>query len=210
MFKNRSQAGELLAKKLVEYKPLSPTVIGLTRGGVAVASEIAKNLAAPFGALVVKKISSPLDKELAIGAIAEDGITFIDWKLAGRSGADEAYIIAQTELFKTEIKKIEQRYHASDKYKKLTGKTVILTDDGVATGATIRAAIAWVHAKDAKSLILAVPVAPKNFLNQIKNDADNIVVLETPDDFQAVGQFYKEFPQMTDEEVISLLQKSSG
>ncbi|MFC1646889.1 phosphoribosyltransferase [Patescibacteria group bacterium] len=206
MYKNRKDAGLLLAKKLAAYSGKNAVVVGLSRGGVVVAESISVSLKIPLDVLVVKKIPSPINPELGIGALAPDSVSYVDWKLAGKLGTDEAYVNMQIETLTSELKKVQQRYIKVQKKQKLKGKEIIITDDGVATGSTLRAAIKWVNAKSAKKIILALPVAPPEFVEGIKSSIDEIVVLETPGDLGAVGQYYKDFAQVTDEEVIEILK----
>jgi putative phosphoribosyl transferase len=203
-FKNRKQAGELLATK-INIDSQNLMLIGLTRGGVEVAYYIAKKLSAPLSVLVVKKIRSPLDSELSLGAITEDSVSYVDWKQAGRNGADTMYIQLETEKLKDEIKKVRQKYMPKNSENKIDAKTVVIVDDGIATGATIKAAIMWVRAKGAKKIIIAAPVAPNQLLNQIKSSVDELVILETPGQLQAVSDFYDSFPEVSDEKILKFL-----
>lgn len=205
-FSNRQQAGILLAQKLVLARVHVDIVLGLARGGVVVAYHAAKQLKAPFDVLVVKKVSSPYQAEFGIGAVAPDHVSYIDWKTAHRTGVDEDYINAKTSELNDEIRKKLLLYRKGKKPFHLKDKTVLLVDDGLATGATMEAAVKWVRKKNARRILVAIPVAPKEIIGKIKPEVSELMVLETPNDFSAVGQFYKEFPQVTDAEVVELLR----
>lgn len=205
-FSDRQQAGTLLAEQLASFRGQDALVIGLARGGVVVAKEIAQTLSLPLDVLVVKKISGPFDPELALGALAPDGVSVVDWRLAHRVSADEDYIKHQTPLLGEQIKQKTLLYRKGKKPLNVREKVVILVDDGVATGATLEAAIKWLKKKKAKKIIAAVPVAPPEVVGRVKPETDNLVVLEIPDNLTAVGQFYRDFPQIEDAEVIELLR----
>lgn len=208
MFKNRVEAGRILSKKLVKYsRDKYTTVLSVPRGGIVVGKELAKNLILPHSHIVVKKLSAPNNSELAIGALAPDGVKVIDWELALRIGVDQEYLDVE---IKRKQEEVEERMKKFSRYAGQISnfKTIILTDDGIATGSTILAAIKYI--KNLKpttynlspKIILAVPVIAKDTFIKLKSEVDEIVALEIPDSFSAVGQFYKEFPQITDEEVI--------
>lgn len=194
VLKDRSQAGVLLAEKLSSYRGTASFVLGLARGGVAVAKTLAGDLNLPLDVLVVKKIGAPGQEELALGALAPDGVSYGDFDKS------------QTRRLAGQIKQKTLLYRKGRKPYRLHDKTVILVDDGAATGATIEAAIRWVFKKHAKKIVVALPVAPKELLPKIAPEVDALIVLETPDEFMAVGQFYKDFRQVSDEEVVELLQ----
>lgn len=206
IFTDRSAAGTALAARLGAYAGTDSLVIGLTRGGVPVAGSIAQSLNLPFDVLVVKKIGSPSDPELAIGALAPDGISWIDWKLAGRVGADAAYIEKRIQELKPEIKVTEQLFHLPKKRKPLAGTTVILTDDGAATGASMSAAVKWLRAKKVRTIVIAVPVMPDVLTGYFNRICDTLVALSAPADFVSVGSFYGEFTQVSNQHVLELLR----
>lgn len=204
MFENRIKAGELLGAKLSSYKESDSLLAAIPRGGVVVGKAISDMLNIPLTFVLTRKIGAPGQSELAIGAAASGGIVVRDEKLISDLSVSERYI-------KNEIKK-ERKVMAQrqKKYGKCTtnlkGKPVILVDDGIATGATVKAAIAYLRKQKVNKVILAVPVAPKDAVEELKSLVDKIIVLDTPDDFSSVGQFYRYFPQVTDEEVVKLLQ----
>ncbi len=209
MFTNREQAAKLLAAKLQAYKKTDSVIIGLARGGVVVASVLSQALNIPFDVLVVRKISSPEDPELGIGAYAPDGATYIDWKLAHIVGADEAYVKEKSETLSKDVKVTIQAYRKVKKPVSIERKTVILTDDGVATGATIQAAIKWVHAKKVKDIVLALPVAPSIVVSRVQSSVKEVAVLESPADLQSVGEFYESFDAVENDTVLSILAKKA-
>ena len=160
--------------------------------------------------IVTKKIAAPGNPELAIGAVGPGGVRVIDWELVKRTGADEEYINQAIKKLSKQIVEKEKRLRGKRKPLEIKGKVVVLTDDGVATGATIEAAIKTVELKGPKKLVVAIPVAPPEVVKKLKSMVDEVVVLETPSIFWAVGQFYQEFAQVEDEEVIRLLGKGEG
>lgn len=207
MFRDRLQAGLLLAQRLTEYKDSKETVVlGIPRGGIVVAKKVADELKVPLDIVVTRKIGAPGQEELAIGAIGPQGFKVLDQDLISRLGVEEEYINKKVE---EERKKLEERikiYRTGRRDLNLVGKTVILVDDGIATGATVEAAINYLREMEAKRVVLAVPVAPTDSLEKLEELVDELIALETPKDFFAVGQFYKNFPQVTDEEVIQFLK----
>ena len=205
VFNDRTQAGNLLAEKLSSYRGSAAVVVGLARGGAATACAVSDTLKLSLDVLVVKKISAPGEAELAIGALAPDDVSFIDWRFAQRLGVDEKYIKEAISHQSSAIREKSLLYRKGRKPYRFKEKIVILVDDGAATGATIEAAIKWLKKKHASKIIVALPVAPKELLQKISPEVDGLVVLETPHDFRAVGEFYQTFEQLTDKEVIELL-----
>ncbi len=204
MFASRVAAGKLLASKLKNLQVSAQVVYGITRGGVVVAAEIAQSLKLPLIPLPVKKLGAPNNPELALGAVAPDAIQYLDSGLANVVGASDAALKRQVKRLQTEIK------HKMAAYKVDLEKTyqkVILTDDGIATGATVYAAIDWLRYKGITSIILALPVAPRETITRIAAKVEQIVVLETPENFSAVGQFYQEFGQVSDTDVSKILSE---
>ncbi|OGM55975.1 hypothetical protein A3F62_05370 [Candidatus Woesebacteria bacterium RIFCSPHIGHO2_12_FULL_44_11] len=203
MFETREQAGELLAEKLLACGHPGVVVLGIPRGGVPVAKIIANRLEAPLGLVVTKKISAPGHEELAIGAVGPKGEAVLDDELIERLGITGKELQKQIQKSKVKIRKYKSKFKSEVDLKK---KAVILVDDGVATGATVEVAIKHLRGKKVGQIVLALPVGPKDTIKRLNRLVDKIVVLETPPDFLAVGQFYRDFPQITDEEVIELLQ----
>jgi putative phosphoribosyl transferase len=208
MFKDRVEAGRKLAEKLEKYKgDKKVIVLAVPRGGVVVGREVAEHLDCPLDICVTKKLGAPGQSELAIGAVGPDGVWVVDEKIAESTGADERYIKQESEVKTKEVERRMKEFRKGKKELKLEGKTVILVDDGIATGATMEAAAKWLRQKKAKKMVLAVPVAPPDSLEKLKNLFDEVVCLETPWSFFAVGQFYEIFGQTTDEEVVRILNK---
>jgi len=209
MFNDRREAGILLAKMLGDYKDRKGVlVLALPRGGTATGFEIAVSLDAPLDVLIVRKIGFPFQPELAAGAISETGAVFLNRDLISMYGVPDQYI--RTEILKQK-KEIENRkglYREGKGISGLEGKTVILVDDGVATGATIKAAIATLKEEKIKELVVALPVAPPETAKEIRRMSDVFICLETPEDFMAVGSYYSDFSQVTDEEVAGFLKKA--
>lgn len=210
MFKNRIEAGKLLGDKLKsEMSSLSSdmVVLGIPRGGVIVAAQVAKIMACPLDIIVVRKISAPQESELAIGAIGEPkGAKYVDEKLAAELGADKGYLDQEIKIQTLEIKRRERVYRQGRKALDLKDKTVIVVDDGTATGATAIAALREVWNNKPKKVILALPVVAQETLEKLTKEADEVIFLEKPWPFFAVGQFYEEFEQVSDEEVIKIIK----
>lgn len=207
MFEDREEAGQLLADELTAYrKKKDVVVVGIPRGGVPVASKIAKTLDLPLDVVVTRKIGAPGREELAIGAIGPGGVRVFDKDLIKRLSVDDEYKENAIKREKVKIRKRVAKFRKGKKEYDYKSKTVILVDDGIATGATIEAAVKYLGKKEAGKIILAVPVAPLESVEQFKSMVDEFISLKTPKEFYAVGQFYRSFPQTTDEEVIKLLQ----
>ena len=207
MFKNREEAAKKLAKALNPFKNRDDlVVVALPRGGVPIAFYIAKELNAPLDIFFVKKIPSPFNKEAAIGAVSENGYYFIA-PIANALGISQDYINSQ---IKAILEKIKQKRAIYNKDRiDLKDKTVIIADDGIATGSSMKLAIEALKKEGAKSVIVAAPVAPPEVTSELKDIADNTYILYTPSNFSAVGQFYEDFHQLSDDEVISLLSESN-
>lgn len=207
MFKDRKEAGVNLSKRLKEYEGKKDViVIGLPRGGVVLAYQISKKLKLPLDVIAPRKISMPGSPEAAIGAITPDGQKVFDWTLISEVGIERDYIDNEIEKEKREGERRLKIYRAGKPKLELKDKIVILVDDGVATGSTMSVSIKSVRAQNAKKIIIAVPVAPQSFLEKIKSEVDQIICLEVPEYFVAIGQFYKSFDQVEDDQVIDLLR----
>ena len=204
VYKNRVEAGKLLAKKLKGVK--EPLVLAIPRGGVEVAFEVAKKLKCPLDITVARKLGAPTNPELAIGAVTAEGDIYLDEDLIGRSKIHHDYIVDVREKEMKEAQRREKTYRSS-KEKSLKGKTVILVDDGLATGATMEVVVRSVKRKGAKKVIVAIPVAPQETVEKFKKIVDEVVVLSIPESFYAIGQFYSDFPQVSDEDVVDILSK---
>jgi len=208
MFKNRIDAGTQLTEKLSSYKNKSDVIVlGLPRGGVVVANQISKELNLPLDIIVTRKIGAPEFPELAIGAITQDGQPILDDKLISSMEVDQEYIDQAIEKEKREAKRRLNTYRGNRPPLNLKDKIAIIVDDGIATGATMKAAIKTAKEMGAKMVIVAIPVAPPEIINQIKREADLVVCLDEPTNFYAIGMFYKQFPQTEDNEVIKLMKR---
>lgn len=209
LFKDRESAGKLLAKRLRHLSfDRGTIVLGIPRGGVVVASEIAKELKLPLDIIVTRKIGHPNQPELALGAVDSDGEVIWDEGLKQELRIMNYELREEVENQRQEITRREKVYRQDRKALDITGKIVILVDDGIATGATILAAIRFLKRHQAKKIILAVPVASQEAVERIVRELGEfgeVVVLETPQYFQAVGQFYQNFLPVSDEEVIKYL-----
>ena len=211
MFCDRRDAGRQLADKLRELAGARPVVLGLPRGGVPVAAEVARALGAELDVLVVRKLGCPGHPELGVGAIGEDGVRVLNEDLIARVGLTATALerVATREL--TELERRVQRYRGGRRPVPVTGRTVIVIDDGLATGSTARAAVEVVRGRGARRVVLAVPVAPSHTVRELASVADEVVCLHRPETFWAIGQFYGDFTQISDKEVVdSLTQTPSG
>lgn len=207
-FKDRVDAGKQLVSHLERYKNnLDAIVIGLPRGGVPVAFEVAKALGVPLDIVVSRKIGAPGRPELAVGAITEDGSVMLNRELMTMVGVNEEQLRVTIEAEKREAQRRLTLYRGDQPPLDLKDKITILVDDGIATGSTMLAAIVSARAHGAKKVIVAIPVAPADGVQKISKEADEVVCLSTPDFFPGVGYFYDTFGQTEDEEVIALMQK---
>jgi putative phosphoribosyl transferase len=207
IFRDRSDAGKQLSSKLGNLKGSDAVVIGLARGGVIVAAEVATALGLPLDLLIIKKIGAPENEELALGAVSEEGIGVFNDHLIAMLGVSKEYLRKEIEKKRELIKGARTSFLKGHPPVELDGKTVILVDDGIATGASMKAAIRVARAHKAKKVILAVPVAASESLKEMGSEVDEVICLHSPSNFYAVGAFYKQFPQVTDREVAALLQK---
>jgi len=206
MFTNRKSAGRALAEKLTKYKNAKNTlVIGLPRGGVPVAAEVAKALKLPLDITCPRKIGAPHNPEYAIGAITETGEGIFNERVIRELNIPQTYLTKAIEEEKMRAKHYIDLYRSGTPPQNLNDKTIILVDDGLATGFTMKAAIQSVKAARAKKIIVAIPVSPIETLEDMKTLVNDTISLETPFLFYAVGQFYMDFTPTTDEEVIACL-----
>ena len=208
-FVDRKDAGQQLAKALAHYKDKQPVVLALPRGGVPVAAEIAAALDAPLDLILVRKIGAPFQPELAMGAVV-DGmkpITVRNEEVITLSGVSESEFNAVRDQELAEIERRRKRYLGDRPHPQIAGRTVIVVDDGIATGATTRAALRATRMRKPSKLVLAVPVAPTDSLKELRGEADEIVCLEDYEEFGAIGLFYSDFRQVSDSEVIEMLAR---
>jgi putative phosphoribosyl transferase len=209
-FRDRRDAGRRLATELRQYanRP-NVLVLALPRGGVPVAFEIAQALHVPLDVFVVRKLGLPWHEELAMGALASGGVRVLDQKLirAARVSADDVERV--TALERAELERRERRYRGDRPFPDVSGKTVILVDDGLATGATMQAGVAALRKENPSKIVVAVPVAAQEVCEAFGDVADEIICAETPEHFRAVGLWYEDFSQTSDEEVHELLAQAA-
>lgn len=207
LFKDRIDAGEQLANLLIKYRSAKNTILlALPRGGVKIAKPIQDRLSLPLDIIIPRKIGSPFNEELAIGAICEDQ-SLLNQSLIDELQVNENYISKKIEEEKLEAKRRESLYRKDKKKLIVKDKTLILIDDGIATGYTMEVSIKAIKNKKPKKIIIAVPILPRFKIEHFQNLVDELYYLYAPIDFAAIGQFYENFDQTSDLEVISILQK---
>jgi predicted phosphoribosyltransferase len=208
-FIDRMDAGRRLAKALAHYKAQRPVVLALPRGGVPVAAEVATVLDAPLDLILVRKIGVPFQPELAMGAVVDGGKPVIvrNEDVISLTGVSEREFNATCDQQLAEIERRRKLYLGNRPHPQIAGLTVIVVDDGIATGATTRAALQAIRMRKPSKLVLAVPVAPTESLKELRGEADEIICLEDYEDFGAIGLFYSDFRQVSDTEVIEILAR---
>lgn len=209
-FEDRAEAGRQLGRRLKEeYGDRSDVlVLGLPRGGVPVAREVARILDAPLDVLVVRKLGVPTQPELAFGAIAAGGVRYVDDDMVRRVGLSDEQVEEVVSREREELRRREVEFRGDAGEIAVEGRTVLVVDDGVATGATLRAALRVLREADPGRIVVAVPVAPSDSLRELEGDADEVVCLRTPEPFFAISPHYRHFPQTSDEEVRRLLREA--
>jgi putative phosphoribosyl transferase len=210
-FTNRTEAGRELATMLHGFRNRNDVVVlGLPRGGVPVAFEVAKALRVPLDVFTVRKIGVPENEEYAIGAIASGGVTAVDWSLAERLRVSDAVLGAMIAGEREELERREHLYRGDRGPLNVAGKKVIVVDDGLATGSTMRAAIAALRTLEPARIIVAVPVASREAAAAVRHDADALLCACLPVELYSVGQWYEDFSQTTDAEVLDLLRRADA
>jgi predicted phosphoribosyltransferase len=208
-FRNRAHAGRLLAARLDDYRGRPDVVVlGLPRGGVPVAFEVAQALRAPLDVFLVRKLGVPGHEELAMGALASGGIRVLNLDVIRSLGISAEEIESITRAEEAELRRRERLYRGNRPPPEIAGQTVILVDDGVATGSTMQAAVAALRSAGPKEVVVAVPTAPPETCAELEQEADRVVCAVTPQPFYAVGAWYRDFSQTTDDEVRELLRRS--
>jgi putative phosphoribosyl transferase len=209
LFRDRQDAGLQLARRLdkvhLDFK--TALVLAIPRGGVVVGAKVADALHLPLDVYVTRKLSAPGNPELAIGAASADGAVFLDEDMARSAGATERYVAMETERQASEIQRRLRIYRGDRPPPTLTGKDVVLVDDGIATGATTLVALRALRREQPSRLILAVPVGPAAALRSMEAEADQVVFVAAPEPFWAVGAFFADWPQVSDDEVVELLNQ---
>jgi len=210
LYRDRVDAGARLAGALEEYRGERPVVLGIPRGGVPVAAEVARRLEGELDVMVARKLGAPGYEELAIGAVTADGARYLNPEIIQAVGVDDRYLEQITARQTAEAAKREARFRGPHGAVELGGRTVILVDDGLATGATMRAAARAVRARGPARLIVAVPVGAREAVAALAEDADRVVCPAQPEPFIAIGLHYEDFGQVDDQEVLALLQRMRG
>lgn len=208
LFSSREQAAELLAQELIKYKGHHPLILAIPRGAVPMGSIIATQLEGELDIVLTHKLCAPMDPEYAIGAIDESGWVYIS-PAAASAGISPSYLEQEKKRQLDSLKQRRIRFKSGKKTIAVKGRIAIVIDDGLATGATMIAALHAIRAREPAQLICAVPVAPADTLDRVSQIADEVVCLQVPDYFRSVGQFYRAFPQVEEDEVIRVLAASS-
>ena len=210
MFKDRTEAGSKLAAALLDLRGKDVVVLGIPRGGVVVADQVAKALGAPLDVVVTRKIEAPGEPEYALGAVTQEGDVIMDRQAAESLGATPGYLDEQVRTKREEVKERLKRLRGDEPYPKLDGRTVVVVDDGIATGSSVGAAVMSVKKGNPREVVVAVPVAPADVVEALGQDGLRVVCLETPGDFLAIGEFYDSFEQVEDGEVKRILEEARG
>jgi putative phosphoribosyl transferase len=205
IFRDRRHAGQLLGEHLGHLRGADPVVLALPRGGVPVAAEIAAALGAPLDVLIVRKLGAPTQPELALGAMGEGGVRVLNDDLIRRVGLTPDHLAPVESRERAEIERRSAQYRHGRSVCDVAGRTVVIVDDGLATGATARAAVAVVRARGAGRVVVAVPVGAPDSLRDLAREADEVIALASPSGFSAVGAWYQDFRQVGDDEVERLL-----
>jgi putative phosphoribosyl transferase len=208
IFADRADAGTRLAEALRHLGPKA-IVLAIPRGGVIVGDVVARELGVRLDVVVPRKVGAPGNPELAIGAVAP-GVRVLDPRMIRALGVSERYLEREIESQEAEIERRQRAYRGGRPPQPIPGRVAIVVDDGVATGSTAIAALRWARAQGAERVVLAVPVAPPQTIERLWAEADEVVALETPQPFLAVGEWYRDFDQTTDEQVVSALARSAG
>jgi predicted phosphoribosyltransferase len=211
-FRDRSDAGQQLARTLASYRERRPVILALPRGGVPVAAEVAAALSAELDLILVRKIGVPWRRELAMGAVVDGGnpIVVRNDDVIDTAGVPREQFDAACRRELAEIERRRRLYVGARSPVDITGRVAVVVDDGIATGATTRAALQATRARKPARLVLAVPVGPTGTMESLRADADDVVCLERHEDFGAVGLFYDDFTQVTDDEVIEIMRRFHG
>ena len=205
-FRDRIDAGNLLAERLAEHGYTHAIVLGIPRGGVLLADIVAKKLTADFDIVIPRKLGAPENEELAIGAVMEDGTSYINRYIVNALRIPQNYIESERERQAAEIRRRSAAYRNPGLSYNIADKDVIIVDDGIATGATVIASARWARKHRPSTLTIAVPVAPSQSVEMLEQESDSIIVLHMPHDFGSVGQFYEEFGPVSDDQVTQIMR----
>jgi putative phosphoribosyl transferase len=209
-FDDRVDAGRRLATRLAHLAGQDVVVLGLPRGGVPVANEVASVLGAPLDVIVVRKLGVPFQPELGMGAIGEDGVRIINDDIVRSAGVSDVELAAVEHRERAELERRARRFRGDRPRVPLEGRIALIVDDGIATGSTARAACQVARAHGASRVVLAVPVAPRGWEARMHDAADELIAFDTPEPFYAIGEFYRDFSQTTDDEVVACLERTSA
>lgn len=209
MFRDRSEAGRRLAEALIPMRSERPVVLGLPRGGVPVANEVAKALGAPLDVIVVRKLGIPYQPEVAMGAVGEQDVRLVDWEIVSLAGVTAAEVRDAVERETDEVRRRARLFRGGRPPLDVEGRTVVVVDDGIATGSTIGVAVRVARVLGAARVVVAAPVAAPDVTVRLRQTADEVVVLETPHSFRSVGEAYLDFDQVPDGVVAAMLRSSA-
>ncbi|MFL6310317.1 MAG: phosphoribosyltransferase, partial [Nitrososphaera sp.] len=205
-FRDRVDAGNLLAERLRKSGPTPEMVLGIPRGGVILGDIVAKKLGADFDIVIPRKLGAPKNEELAIGAVMEDGTSYVNTYIVNALRIPENYIENERLRQAAEIRRRSTAYRKQGLSYKITGRNIIIVDDGIATGATVIASAKWARKHRPLTLTVAVPVAPAQSVEMLEQESDSVIVLLIPQDFGSVGQFYEEFGPVSDDQVVGIMR----
>jgi putative phosphoribosyl transferase len=207
-FRNRVEAGRALAARLVAYQDLKPIVLGLPRGGVPVADQVARALRAPLDVWVVRKVGVPWYPELGVGAVAEGGLVYLNRDIMSNLQLSEDALAGAIQQQQAEVDARVKRFRGGHPKPVLRDRTVIVVDDGIATGGTVRATVASLRREQPATIVLAVPVAAADIIRSLQYEVDDLIALRAPRDLYAIGLWYEDFSQVADDEVVRLLENA--
>ncbi|MFL6480976.1 MAG: phosphoribosyltransferase [Nitrososphaera sp.] len=205
-FRDRVDAGNLLAERLRKSGPTPEMVLGIPRGGVILGDIVAKKLGTDFDIVIPRKLGAPKNEELAIGAVMEDGTSYVNTYIVNALRIPENYIENERLRQAAEIRRRSTAYRKQGLSYKITGRNIIIVDDGIATGATVIASAKWARKHRPLTLTVAVPVAPAQSVEMLEQESDSVIVLLIPQDFGSVGQFYEEFGPVSDDQVVEIMR----
>jgi putative phosphoribosyl transferase len=208
MFRDRTDAGRRLAERVRALELDDPITLGLPRGGVVVAAEVADRIDSQLDVLIVRKLGLPFQPEVAMGAIGEDWVEILDWPTVHAAGVTDLEVAAVIRAERAEMERRSIHYRGMRPPISLAGRTALIVDDGIATGSSARAACRIARARGAQRVIVAVPVATPHTVSRMEHDCDDLVCLRTPVDFAAVGEFYRSFEPVSDEQVEALVERA--